>query len=1142
MNGHYIDRYEYHMCATCWPGFDLGEDFEPVFCKYSELMYKTESNWKKKSCRECRDGLRSVTRLRLQLTAATPSPPPRQRRWLSLLYSFFHPPSRPGSVQMNQDASPVLPLPSSSVSSAPANHALAHRRIFLGPMPYTVSKTEDQEKEATDFVSQHGLRIFLQQGGRIEEWTEAKAREYKERLKQRILESAAWHAVVGKKGKKKGVMPTVEWRGDTFEIGKVAGVGVNMLATSEETTPRLQDTRRSSDRSTRSRRATTVHWDDLPRPSFVTARTTLTSIASPGGVGSPRLQASQGAPLPSDSSDANGEANEPNESTSSSTHLFTEMTSQSITRQDLLRTSGLRGAKSEGDLPKKARTGLKSILNGPGKDKGKGKTVRYADTPRRGAPSGSQRPVPPDEVLERSPAEVEDSSAAAAAEANEWGFAVASSDGDDNNGPVVRRDRMLVRIFRCEHEGLKIPFIDKECRRTRGLDSKEWGEFLVIWRNRRLELYEDYHTPCKERILGHKHLAFVIPLTSLRTKLSLFSFIDMSFCLICPPTPTKSKEDKGRRSIFHHSTRGLNVFVLKPKSSSRALDWIWNLWIELGAALPDHIEISCPLVHARVTLPVPDGGAGWREVTRDFVIDECSEAMEGSFAWQTVIQLPILNGRRLELCWRLDTRLDWVWLKNDVDGRKRDWEILFGAAISRLGSPTQLELHIASHYPTTITTRDGNHLEEPPSIEGYVHSYNRKTQARVQYYLSTHDGYLFAIRNEKVVAPPIPTDLKSFAKSEVEFREDERVRLREQIVNARWLWDMRNVLLVRRAMHVIHQVKDPSITANRATEPPDPDANVLEQAQEPHNGSAEFRRTDSDIDDEGGDAGLAASADKARLKMRRSFEIVLKNGRILRFETHSTKIAVEWVTHLRALVQYWAKRYRQDTVNEMKIKESLVEERITISKRDYKNGYRRSATGADVENTTLHLDEFWNWCVLDGCRQILKSGRVYMKKKYRAQYIQTHLILTRGFLVQFRVKNDFSLHTHQMGRINLIDAYVCSGYYAALALPPDEYDPNSQPLTRYFPDGLETRDMTEDTLFLLWYCPHADVGKSDKGDSNKTPIRQMNSKRKLVFFRARSKLERDAWCWALNCEIERLVRETKDREYRIREQGTPVPL
>lgn len=55
--------------------------------------------------------------------------------------------------------------------------------------------------------------------------------------------------------------------------------------------------------------------------------------------------------------------------------------------------------------------------------------------------------------------------------------------------------------------------------------------------------------------------------------------------------------------------------------------------------------------------------------------------MDDSFAWQTVVQMPVMKGKKLELCWRTDTTLDWVWLKEDVDGMKRDWEALFGIAL-----------------------------------------------------------------------------------------------------------------------------------------------------------------------------------------------------------------------------------------------------------------------------------------------------------------------------------------------------------------------------------------------------------------------------------------------------------------------------
>jgi hypothetical protein len=38
-------------------------------------------------------------------------------------------------------------------------------------------------------------------------------------------------------------------------------------------------------------------------------------------------------------------------------------------------------------------------------------------------------------------------------------------------------------------------------------------------------------------------------------------------------------------------------------------------------------------------------------------------------------------------------------------------------------------------------------------------------------------------------------------------------------------------------------------------------------------------------------------------------------------------------------------------------------------------------------------------------------------------------------------------------------------------------------------------------------------------------------------FRARSKLDRDSWAWAINWEIERLVRRRREREERLRGFG-----
>ena len=159
------------------------------------------------------------------------------------------------------------------------------------------------------------------------------------------------------------------------------------------------------------------------------------------------------------------------------------------------------------------------------------------------------------------------------------------------------------------------------------------------------------------------------------------------------------------------------------------------------------------------------------------------------------------------------------------------------------------------------------------------------------------------------------------------------------------------------------------------------------------------------------------------------------------------------------------------------------------------------------------------------------------------------LVLVSGHLVQYQIKPTMSLHYHKRKPINLIDAYVCSGYFAAQTLPSGQFKPDTPTVARRYADGLEADDPEEDTLFMLWYRPHP-VGAGDetgsspaaqihsaKGPSRSAVIPPLSAKRSVVLFRTRSKLERDAWCWALNTEIEKLARANPQREIKMREMG-----
>lgn len=155
-----------------------------------------------------------------------------------------------------------------------------------------------------------------------------------------------------------------------------------------------------------------------------------------------------------------------------------------------------------------------------------------------------------------------------------------------------------------------------------------------------------------------------------------------------------------------------------------------------------------------------------------------------------------------------------------------------------------------------------------------------------------------------------------------------------------------------------------------------------------------------------------------------------------------------------------------------------------------------------------------------------------------------HLILTNGHLIRFRITPNSALHLIMSKKTPLLDAYVCSGYLAAISLPRGQYVASASAAPRRYQDGLEADDPEEDTLFMVWYHPQSSVAMqptaTDPTSPSSKPLPTLSSKKKVMVFRTRSKLERDAWCWAINCEIERLVRMEREREIKLREAGNLI--
>ena len=410
-----------------------------------------------------------------------------------------------------------------------------------------------------------------------------------------------------------------------------------------------------------------------------------------------------------------------------------------------------------------------------------------------------------------------------------------------------------------------------------------------------------------------KRLAYIAPLGAPTTRLSLYSHVDMSFCITCPPALLRP--DSARVRIFH-GERGTHIFVFKVKCRSRAIDWMWQLWyvpylfpfINLSrpipfrrhkdGRLPPFIEIKNPSVETRMRVDVPgfdtaDISAAYKVFQKENVVLLCQRYLQRAPEYRALLEHELAGGAKFELAWRLNSELDWVWQDTDVQGNARQWAVLCGLALKQGDKPARLEFRLKRHFPTRLHLKDGTRLDEPMAVEGYVDRIRLNQQLRHSVYLVTHDGYLFSIAPPHAHPPHPPgapgTPGASPAASQsavgamglVESagmrRKAELRRGRAQVLQATGVFDLRSIVAVRRAFQHVPQGTETGTATPHGIDWEDTAA-FWEQVD----------RSDSDDEDAGGDTGMVETANKSRLRVRRSFELVLVTGRVLRFEVRAS--------------------------------------------------------------------------------------------------------------------------------------------------------------------------------------------------------------------------------------------------------------
>ena len=121
----------------------------------------------------------------------------------------------------------------------------------------------------------------------------------------------------------------------------------------------------------------------------------------------------------------------------------------------------------------------------------------------------------------------------------------------------------------------------------------------------------------------------------------------------------------------------------------------------MDGKLPSFIEVRSPVLDTRMKIDIPEN-ADYAVFSRDNLVALSMRTFGTVQDWNIIIRKRLAEGAHLELAWRLDTNLDWVWWHDDIYGNPRAWAVLAGLALNQV-------LYISSSAPIvdSVGSRQG---------------------------------------------------------------------------------------------------------------------------------------------------------------------------------------------------------------------------------------------------------------------------------------------------------------------------------------------------------------------------------------------------------------------------------------------------
>lgn len=552
--------------------------------------------------------------------------------------------------------------------------------------------------------------------------------------------------------------------------------------------------------------------------------------------------------------------------------------------------------------------------------------------------------------------------------------------GRSHPGEIVKMEKMLVRVDSTMQQ-LPIDYNENDSLKTESRTVDKWREFVVVCRESTqddcdfsIQMYKSRVIPAIEQTRLSKRAAHEISLIPKSTRVNLYSSLDKTLVIWVPWKV------------------GTRIYILRTRSAANAVEWYTFLRSSLGWRRPSNLQVHVPDLNVTLELPDPFGeleaaraAAETDEVAvvksldveravANTIINSCMKTLKDSPRWGDVLDA-WLKDKKMGLAWRRYDRLEWVHGANE--------QRMYGTIAMQRSY--DLELRPKHHYPTTIESENGASEEEPPPVEGFLIRLTSqkgrfKRLGKMFYkrlYFSTHNQFLCYCRPAKALPPPPP---------KLTLGGNSRIPSAQHIIN-------HTPLIYTIDPYPTSQGEITWLNHGNAStwEKHDQEAyieaerkvNTLLQAEGYVNLShvtrvQNIRRGSSPADvnlDQGSDVDFHESVSDtprddgktSQFDDHRTFELVLKNGLIIRLQAYNELTKKEWMKNIKKLVHYWKGRLANDmialkTIRQLNLQTLGIDEEMESQLGQFAEKWE--VTGAEAS------PQLFNMCGISCCRTV----------------------------------------------------------------------------------------------------------------------------------------------------------------------------